>query len=572
MAYSKCVETLNEAQRHAATTIDGPVVIVAGPGTGKTKTLAERVRHLLASGVPGERILALTFTKKAAEEMQARIATPHVYVGTFHGLCFELLGQKMGHVPQFVTEPVRMMLIKKLAKPASLSGVPLRDIALRISRAKNATGDDPAIVSLITAYNAALREQNLSDFDDLLLQTRDLLQQDTAWRKQVQSRFSHILVDEFQDTNNLQYELLQLLRGTDNLCVIGDPLQSIYGFRGADGDIFGHFTRDFPAATRVTLSINYRSATSIVSLANAVYPDAPQLTPHIKEQGRVRAVEVLNEYSEAAWVLAQIERAIGGSDLQRAVSDDGRGSHYSLRDFAILYRNRSAARALQKAVVASGLPYQIVGDGSPYEDPAVQMIVQLLGRLTDPQKPVAIKDMTERQVQTLIETLDATARPVAVAEQVIRSCGLQTTVNLQQFCGTLVRFATIAEAVAYIDDIAAHGFYDDRADAVTLLTIHASKGLEFTHVFLAATEEGTLPSERGDEQEEHRLFYVAVTRAKESLDVLYARSRGGKKTAVSRFVRGIAPQTLPRMQDEALAQDQRRAAKRHVKRAQASLF
>lgn len=566
------MESLNAAQTQAATTVDGPVAIIAGPGTGKTKTLVERVRHMLAHGVTPHKILALTFTKKAASEMRARLGDDRVYVATFHALCFDLLRQKTTEQPGFITEPARMALLRSLQKPASFKGVSLRDIALRVSRAKNMAGSDSEIAPIVAAYAAELKARNLQDFDDILLRTRDMLRADAAWRAQMQQRFTHSMVDEFQDTNALQYELLQLLRGTQNVCVIGDPLQSIYGFRGADGDIFTRFLQDFPQTQQITLQTNYRSAPEIVAVANAVYPGAPQLTAHSSQPGQACAVEVLNEYSEAAWILAQIEQAIGGSDLRTAVSDDKREDQRSLRDFAVLYRSRHVARVVQKTLQDSGIPVQIVGEGSPYEAPQVQAIVQVLSRLADPDRPVVIKNMSLAQIDALVATLDPAQKPVALAEQLLQKFGYEPTADLRQLCSTLVQFTTLTAAVQYVDDLAAHDFYDPRAEAVTLLTIHAAKGLEFAQVFLVAAEAGVLPSAKGDRAEEKRLFYVAVTRAKERLAILHARKRGGEVAELSPFVAEIPQDILPRTTDTALANDQRRASKRQAKRAQTSLF
>jgi len=566
------MDSLNAAQVHAATTIDGPVVIVAGPGTGKTKTLVERVRHMVEQSVPPHKILALTFTKKAADEMRARLGDARVRIVTFHALCFELLTQKSNATPELITEPARLTILRSLTKSTSLTGLSVRDVALRVSRAKNMAGTDDAIRPVLAAYTAELTARGLHDFDDILLHTRDFLLADAVWRAHNQQRFTHIMIDEFQDTNALQYELLQLLRGTDNLCVIGDPLQSIYGFRGADGDIFGRFLADFPHAKQMGLSVNYRSAPEVVAAANAIYPDSPALLAHNTRPGHAQTVEVLNEYSEAAWVLGQIEQAIGGSDLQKAVSTDRRSDHQSLRDFAVLYRTRSAARVLQKILIDSGIPVQIVGDGSPYEAPQVQAIVQLLARLVDPGRTVVIKNMRPTQIAALVAALDVNEKPLMLTEKLIAACGFTPDAALHQLCSTLMQFGTVVEAVAYIDGIAAHGFYDPRADAVTLLTIHAAKGLEFTHVFLVAAEDGALPSAKGERAEERRLFYVAVTRAKDQLDILHARSRGGQKVVMSPFAAAIPANILPRISDAALANDQRRAAKRHAKRAQSSLF
>ncbi len=565
----------NAEQRRAVQAGDGPIAIIAGPGTGKTKTLVERLHFLVASGVPARRLLALTFTKKSAQEMAVRFAADGVnapHISTFHALCFELLTKKRGRAPQFITDAARFALLKNLPKSVELKGLTTRELGLLVSRAKNGAEDKPALARFVQAYNTALAEQNLSDFDDLLLQTRHLLLQDFVWRTELQTRFAHILVDEFQDTNALQYELLQLLRSNDNLFVIGDPLQSIYGFRGAAGDIFTTFARDFPHALSVTLHTNYRSAKPVVRLANAIYPDAPALVPHSLAAGEVSATEVLNEYSEAAWILEAIQQAIGGSDLQRAVSTDSRGDHLGLGDMAVVYRSRNIARVLQKQLDASGIPFQVVGEGSPYETPAVQTIIQLFAQSVDPKRTAVIKDASPQQIKAIIADIDGADTPHDAAAKLIERFGFELTGTLRQFLGVLVRFKTLAEAVAYFDDIASNNFYDPRAVAVTLLTVHAAKGLEFTRVFLIAAEDGVLPSNKGDLPEEKRLFYVAVTRAKQRLDITYVRTRGGQLAKVSPFVAQIKASIMPRRRDPAFESDIKRLRKRQAKRAQTTLF
>lgn len=534
----------NPQQLQAVQAGDGPVVIVAGPGTGKTKTLAARIGYLVNSGVAPGDILALTFTKKSAEELSERLATMlqnnAPKAKTFHALCYELLGQQL----HFASEPQRHQIIKGLKKPANLKGLSARDIGLQISLAKNSASPSAAIDKLAKAYDKALRALGLSDYDDLLVRTKELLKQDSAKYQAIKARYKHILVDEFQDTNGLQYELLQLLRGTDNLFVIGDPNQSIYGFRGASGNIFEQFNTDFPHSTHITLTINYRSAPQVVALSNALFNG--NLQANGRGPGTVQTVQVLNEYSEANYVINTIQQAIGGSDLHKAVSNADAWA--GLRDFAVLYRSRTAATVLQKLIEASGLPYQVVGEGSPYEQPDVQAIIAQL-----------------RQV-------DNNTPPFERAEHIIASSGITPTPQLQQFVASLVRFKTTKQALDYFDQLAEQNFYDPRAEAITLLTIHAAKGLEFNHVFLLAAEEGVLPSSKGDMAEERRLFYVAATRAKKQLDILHAKRRKGQPAQTSRFVLGVADAILPKVVDSQLVSDQRRATKRQAKRAQASLF
>jgi len=571
---------LNEQQRAAVTAGDGPVLIVAGPGTGKTKTLTARIAYLVASGraQPGQ-ILALTFTKKAAEEMQSRVDAllsntdansdaPHV--ATFHALCHELLGGDAS----FVSDAVRLQIVKQLTRPKAYAPLSVRELGLQISRYKNQAEDDGALGGIAAAYDAALAERGLLDFDDLLVKTKQLLQSDETIRHTVQQRYTHVLVDEFQDTNLLQYELLQLLLGHDNIFVIGDPNQSIYGFRGASDTIFTAFTDSYPAHKAITLTVNYRSTPAVVAVGNGVFADAPQLQAHSTAAGAVQAVAVLNEYSEANWIIDTIQRAVGGGDFMHAVSDNHREDESALSDFAVLYRNRSAAAAFQKALAASGLPYQVVGDGSPYDQPQVQTLVALLravvtGNNTPPD------GITTAAWQMVIERVTAAPLlPQAIAAHGMAMLGFEPTPELQQFSGMLVRFKTADAAVHYIDTIAESGFYDASTQAVTLLTIHASKGLEFEQVFVVGAEEGILPHAKtaAAVAEERRLFYVAVTRARRNLTILHTRHRGGNDNAVSRFVAELPTTVLPRIVDPQLAADQRRAHKRAAKRSQQSLF
>ncbi len=568
------IDDLNEAQHAAVTAGDGPLLIVAGPGTGKTKTLTMRIAYLVTTGrVQPEQVLALTFTKKAAEEMQSRIqallgktgrSTPQI--STFHALCNTLLGGDL----MFVSEAERLRIIRALPRPAALKGVAVRELALCISRYKNQADNDPVLATITAAYNEALARQGIADFDDLLVRARQLLETDAATRQAVQDKYRYVLVDEFQDTNMLQYQLLRLLLGDANVYVIGDPNQSIYGFRGASGGIFDQFRADYPDHTAITLEVNYRSAPQIVAAGNAIFPHSPQLHAHRQASGTAQAVEVLNEYSEANWVIDTIHREVGGGDFMRVVSDNQRADERTLRDFAVLYRNRSAAQTFQKALAHSGLPYQVVGEGSPYDQPYVQQLVAVLRAVACNVAP----DDIEANVWRVLRERVAKAgvrKPEAIAGEAAAALGIDTP-EARHFIGTLVRFDTPAAAVAYIDAIAAQDFYDPAADAVTLLTIHASKGLEFPYIFLLAAEEDILPYRAANIDEERRLFYVAATRARDSLHIVHARRRSGELATRSRFVQELPEQAVPRVTDPQLATDQRRAVKRAAKRSQQSLF
>ncbi|HJQ09090.1 MAG TPA: ATP-dependent helicase [Candidatus Saccharimonadales bacterium] len=574
---------LNLEQRQAVEAGDGPVLIIAGPGTGKTKTLAARIAYLVAAGkAKPEEILALTFTAKSAEEMRNRVhdmavngqaasvsdqGIPHIT--TFHAFCHGLLDSKL----PFINDAKRLSIIKALGKPAELRGVGTRELGLRISRAKNMADDNPAVVRLVQSYDKALQAAGVIDFDDLLVRVYDLLRSDDQKRASVQSQFRYVLVDEFQDTNRLQYELLQLVRANANLFVIGDPYQSIYGFRGASGDIFGQFMHDHPDTQKITLHVNYRSAPEIVRLSNAIFRNGNVLRAQAPTGGQVQVVEVLNEYSEAAWIAGEIQRAIGGGDLLRVASDDERTTHHTLKDFAILYRSRLAALAVQKGIAESGLPYQIVGDGSPYDKPSLQTILNTL-RLSLNDRVIELGELTlpEQKLITEYAAKHAATPPHNFAQTLITMLGFEPSCELDQLLGSLARFDSIRAAVAYFDQLAEQQFYDPQADAMTLLTIHAAKGLEFPYVFLVAAEEGVLPSSRSDLTEEKRLFYVAATRAKERLEITYARHRSGKSAEASRFIANLPANLVRRLTDPDMQAQARRIAKKAAKRSQQSLF
>jgi superfamily I DNA/RNA helicase len=573
------LDDLNEDQLRAATAPSGPAMIVAGPGTGKTKTLVARLVYLLHQQKRAPSSMgALTFTNKAAREMKVRLEhalpdQPLPLITTFHGFAHTILEE---HNPQdlreFVSAGERQQIIRSLKKHAP-HGLSVRDVGLHISKHKNDPhAKDDALRPLVDAYNLELATRNLRDFDDLLLELRALLQ-NPATRNALHVKYRTYLVDEFQDTNALQYELLQMLNATDDIFVIGDPHQSIYGFRGAGGDVFGTFLQDFPHADHVTLTANYRSTPEVVAVVNAIFPDTTPLQPQQNITGIVRNIEVLNEYGEATWVLQEIQRELGGSDMLTGSQHHAANAHErTFRDFAILYRSRADAKAVQKYTEQSGIPYQIAGEGSPYEHPAVQEILAALAYVVHgtAYKKSAALEPHKAELQEL-------KLPDVVAE-IIAILHLETDKNhasIRAFCNSLlhVQDLSIADYLEYVQAIAEQEFYDPRADAVTFLTIHASKGLEFSRVFLLAAEEGSLPHMRKNEkvsiEEEQRLFYVAVSRAAQSIDIIHARTRGGESKKPSRFLKNVP---LEQAVDPELQTQARRAHKREQKRAQTSLF
>jgi superfamily I DNA/RNA helicase len=577
---------LNTEQQKAVEAGDGPVLIVAGPGTGKTKTLAARIAYLIEHKrvSPGE-ILALTFTNKAAREMQERVSrllakNSSPVISTFHGLAYKLLADTLEGA-QLVTERERVDMLRSVKKRQGMKQATVRELSLLVSRAKNQLQppDDAAIMAAVEAYNAELISRKRYDFDDLLLRLYELLNSDSP-----RPYYAHILVDEFQDTNSLQYEVLKLLNTIDNLFVIGDPLQSIYGFRGASAAIFDRFKTDWPQTTEITLATNYRSTPQVVRAAGAIFPDAPALHAFRTQQGKVCAVEVLNEFAEAEWIVNEIERQVGGSDMQRSSQHHAADQQRTFRDFAVAYRTHAVAKTVQRTLESSGIPYQVAGEGSPYLQPHIVAVTDSLAYIAGTGDAPSVTGYKPSQIEALLSPLKADADvslPVLV-EQVIDRLGIDRekhATSLRQFTNSLVPFEgkPLAIYLEHLRVIAEQEYYDPAADAITLLTIHASKGLEFSRVFIIGAEEGILPHSRPgdpapDNDEERRLFYVAATRARDELYLLHTRTRAGERRTVSSFVSGLPAAAAERVIDPALATQQRKLQRRQQKRAQGSLF
>lgn len=513
---------LDEDQRAAAETTEGPLLIMAGPGSGKTRTLTHRIAHLVAEcGAPASACLAITFTRRAASEMRERLASllpagaDPIPIHTFHSLGLAILREHANAVGlhrgfRVASEAERAAALAEALKLSERkAGILLR----AISRAKRSASAEAAEV--LPAYQHALAMRNWIDFDDIIALTVNALAADPGLAAHYRNRFRWISVDEFQDVDELQYRLLTLLAPPGaNLCVIGDPNQAIYGFRGADASCFEHFKRDYPRAAVVSLKRNYRSTGTIVTASSQVIavsrPDRSLAEVVRDMHERITIHTAPTERAEAEHVVHTIERMIGGHSFFSI--DSGRAtepvqSSLGFADFAVLYRTDAQSTALCEAFARSGIPFKRNSHEPLAEQPAVQALLQELDGGIDSEALPARLKAAARQLKDRDDTLDAAAIETA----------LQRLITLAETSAPdRTHFADAVSLATETD------FWDPRADRVSLLTLHAAKGLEFSVVFIVGLEDGLLPLYWGEPDEatmaeERRLFYVGMTRAKDRL-------------------------------------------------------
>ena len=533
--------TLNSEQRRALAALgNGSVMVAAGPGSGKTHTLAAAVQSVLGANRPGD-VLCLTFTTKAAENLRRRLGPhPGLFAGTFHALAARII-ETAEERPPIISGEEALAVLAGLRAGRASAGAGLRELLLLISRYKNGSLDTPEARRWAAAYGAELAARGLIDYDDLILRA---IEHAAAGQS-----YDCIFVDEFQDTSPRQYELLQALAGpATKLFVIGDPKQSIYRFRGADGSVFRRLEADF-APRSIHLQHNYRSTAPIVAAANRIFPDQlPQRTVR-RDAGTLRSIQTLDEYSEPAYILRVIEQALGGTEWHRTHHDRQQLEAAHFGDFAVLYRTRRQGELIAQKLRAAGLPLQCLGEDSPYASPPTQLL-----RIT-------------------LETFDPDIPPALAVKEAAEALGLSGEDAVTQLENLASRFSGLKTFLAYLEALSEQAFFDPRADAIVLSTIHASKGLEFRHVFVAGCNQGLLPSRRaaGAEalDEEKRLFYVAVTRARDSLLLLHTRRYGGRASEPSAFLDLLA---IPSATDEQLATVEQRRQRTRQKRAQQRLL
>jgi DNA helicase-2/ATP-dependent DNA helicase PcrA len=635
---------LNPEQRDAVATTDGPLLVLAGAGTGKTRVITTRIAHLLQLGVAPSSILAVTFTNKAAAEMRERVArlagdaAREVTVGTFHAFCVRLLrehGRALRLPPRFTICDAsdQLSAVKSVMRELRVHETTMHPSAVlaRISLAKNRMetpetflasgngGREQLVGSVWQRYQEQLARNRALDFDDLLLEAVRLLGRHRKVRDHYRKRYHYVLVDEYQDTNHPQYEIVrQIGGGHRNVCVVGDDDQSIYGWRGADIRKILGFHRDFKGAKVVRLQTNYRSTEPILEAANAVIRHNGSRHEKALQSAKgggdaVHALRLKDETAEARFAVQEILAALRRHEARP-------------REFAILCRTQVQFRTFEAELRAAGIPYVVVGGMSFFDRKEVRDVVAFL-KLTvhsrDETALLRVINTPPRGVgRTSLERVlaFATEHGISAAEAFERADEIeklnpQSVEGYRQLTGALVR-ADLAEAggdlvfrlrrfldsIAYRDEVrrlypdpttrdarwagveevlnfaenyvsrsskpTLHGFLEELAlssgedatetpevqgDKVTLMTLHAAKGLEFPHVFLAGMEEGLLPHTRsvadGDVEEERRLAYVGITRAMDTLTMTWAaeRAKYGRRAAAtpSRFLFEARGETPP---------------------------
>jgi uncharacterized protein (TIGR00375 family) len=608
---------LDEAQRQAVQAEAGPVIVVAGPGAGKTRTLTQRIAYLIHQrGVSSTQILAVTFTKRAAAEMHSRLRellperqVADLRLGTFHRLALDLMRLYEAAPPKTVLDAweARQLLDMALHE----TGLKLRPQAVQqaISLAKAAglrpadLADNEKLQAAYTAYQEQLHAYRACDYDDILLDCLTWLETDDATALQLRQRFPYVLVDEFQDVNAVQYRLVKILAGDgQGLFVIGDPDQAIYGFRGADPQYFRTLTQDFPQARLCQLATNYRSTQTIVQAAAAVIAHNRGRQPlHLRAAGEggepLRLYTTPSEMAEGIAVVRQISRMVGGADMVQADQHAERSAHTrSFGDLGVLVRTGQQAELLEQCFLQEGLPYRLIGHNSFLEAPSVRQALAFGRYLLQPTDTLR-----------LLQVLEVAAfQPGKTALAAIRQQGQQGDADLQALAAAVERYRPLLQAPPVVffrrwqeeyggpDDpelerllhlaeraASLHELFETillgqdadyeytRAkgpapvEAVKVMTLHAAKGLEFPVVFVCGVEEGLLPvqSRDADLAEERRLFYVGLTRAQKEIILFRARARQrhGKRLlpAMSPFV-GELPRELLVEEDVAVPHQEKR--------------
>lgn len=577
---------LNSDQQKAVMATAGPTIILAGAGSGKTRVITYKILYLIKCGVDPLNILAVTFTNKTASEMKDRvrkfIKNSHLpTIATFHSLCAKILrieGKNIGLSLRFVIydEQDQLDTVKEAMKKLDISTRDFKphSILATISEAKNeliteneypalAVGHFQKVVSqTFPVYQKLLAQNDALDFDDLLMKTVELFAKNPSILKKYQNKFNYILVDEYQDTNHAQYMLTKLLAGVrQNVCVVGDFSQSIYSWRGADFRNLEKFRIDFSTAKTFSLSQNYRSTQKILDAASAVI-SRNTTHPVLKlwtnnQQGEdVTIYEAGNEQDEANYITSQISEII---------THDSR-LNYS--DFAVLYRTNAQSRAIEEVFLHQGVPYILVGGTRFYERKEIKDVLAYLRLLANPKDMVSYKRVEKLGKERLAKFLTfqdrvTAIRTIELLDQVVAATEYlslydekdeedrQRLENIKELRSVALEFPGLTQFLENVALVEQENLPDhptnngEDKDVVTLMTLHGAKGLEFPFVFIVGMEEGLFPHSRSlfsrnELEEERRLCYVGMTRAKQKLFLTFARRRlfFGQRSnnTVSRFI------------------------------------
>ncbi len=555
------VAVLNEKQQQAVESIEPVVAVIAGPGTGKTKTLVSKILYLLNyRKVKPSEITAVTFTKKAAREMQDRLqqelgkkqSVRQMQIGTFHAICLDLLksqGREFTIADTMLTRETAEETVKEFQLKVSPSQF-LKEISLWKTRKDTDLSKTVIPEAALQYYQEQLKVKNALDFDDILIETIKLLRQ----KKELElSQFHYLLVDEFQDISPVQYELIRLWnnRGRE-LFVIGDPDQSIYGFRGSDAACFTILQKEYSKAKVIHLTENYRSTEKIVESAMAVISNnsGEQRNLHAAlENGKaVRVIEASSEMAEAIWVAKEINRQIGGIDMldtEKGFERESERKQRSFGDIGVLYRTHRQAKLLETCLRREGIPYVVTGREDFLLESEVRGTVCFFRSIAEPEdflaRTLALRLLWKLPENVLTseiyETMKAKYQPLLKRNKpgkLLRKWREDMSLKENKAMDKLEHIAMCYQnteeflnslSLGEEGDLMRCGGKSYDANAVTLMTLHASKGLEFPVVLLAGAEEGKLPLENGREpadiEEERRLFYVGMTRAKEELVIVH---------------------------------------------------
>jgi len=595
------LKDLNEEQKKAVVNTQGPMIILAGAGSGKTRVLTYKVVYLINEhGIDPLNILMVTFTNKAANEMKERIqklihGADKPAIGTFHSICARILridGKSIGFSQKFTIYDTSDSIdaIKEAMKRANISTKDFKPYSVHstISQAKNQLITDleylnlargyfqETVAKIYPFYQIVLKENNALDFDDLILKTIELFEKNPQILKKYQEKFKYILVDEYQDTNKAQYVLTKMLSFKwQNICVVGDFSQSIYSFRGANFQNLITFKNDFRNAKTFSLSQNYRSTKMILDSAYSVISkntSHPILKLWTKNQTGEKIIlyEAESEHNEAEFVISQIVN----------LSLDP-------KDVSVLYRTNAQSRVVEEVFLHHGVPYVLVGGTRFYERREIKDVLAFLKALDNEKDNVSLKrieKLGKARLKKFMEFVENSSvenlNTIELLDKVVDEVNYLSLfnpkdeddadrlANIKELRSVAIEFPTLSsflenvslvEQDAYPDlprmpqGKAGHPKKDGKTNAVTLMTLHAAKGLEFPYVFIIGMEEGLFPHsrslmERGELEEERRLCYVGITRAKERLFLTYAKKRlifgQRSQNVISRFILDIPKETI----------------------------